>query len=785
MKRPGWFRRIVSAYSGVGTVARSLVLLVAAAEAQPTLSDPNLQLTTVVTGLAFPTTMAFLGPNDFLVLEKNTGRVRRVLSGVLQAAPVLDVTVNNHWERGMLGIAINTEQPPRVFLFYTEASGTVDGSGAEVQGNRVYRYTWNPNTATLENPQLILDLPAGNTSIHAGGILALGPTPGPGGAAGEIVGDGSLLYAVIGDLNRDGQLQNNAAGAAPDDTGVILRVRQDGTAAPGNPFVPYCSVTTAQSCAIDADCPAGQECRTLVARYYAYGIRNSFGMAIDPVTGDLWDTENGENTYDEVNRVLPGFNSGWRPIMGPVTGDTEGTSDLFNMPGAGLTYSDPEFSWKSPPAVTAIVFPFGSALGTDYDGSALVGDYNFSSLYRFPLNAERTGFNLGGFAGLSDLVADSTEERNALRIGSGFNQITDLKVGPDGAVYVVSYGNGAVYRIVSNATPTPSPTPTPIPTSISGTVRYYAGNAPVPDVTVDLAGAAPASDVTAAAGGFGFDDLAAGNWTITPRRTGGLGDAVTSLDASYILQHETSPETLPFDTFQNLACDVTGDGTCTGLDAARILQLRVGLLERFAVADACGSDWVFAPVASAMAGQTLVPPQISPGNCQRGAIQFAPLAASVQDRDFAAVLFGDTTGNWAAAAPAGASAGSRGNAFRAHLGPALRASGRRMLVPLRVRAARKASMRAVEATLDYDAARVEIRRVRRGPGAEAVLLQYHADGRGRLRMAMAGARPMRSGASPVLLIDVRLREQKLDRPWINAFTAMIDDRAVPSEWVER
>ncbi len=63
------------------------------------------------------------------------------------------------------------------------------------------------------------------------------------------------------DLNRNGQLQNNAGGAAPDDTSVILRVQQDGTAAPGNPFVPYCSITTTQTCPGGGGCPGGESCR--------------------------------------------------------------------------------------------------------------------------------------------------------------------------------------------------------------------------------------------------------------------------------------------------------------------------------------------------------------------------------------------------------------------------------------------------------------------------------------------------------------------------------------------
>src|SRR5262249_37688771 len=194
-------------------------------------------------------------------------------------------------------------------------------------------------------------------------------------------------------------------------------------------------------------CPGGETCLTQVARYYAYGVRNSFGLGLDPVTGDLWETENGPTEFDEVNRVPAGLNSGWNQIMGPASLDPQGVGDLFDMPGAGSTYSDPEFSWRETNAPTAIVFPNGSMLGSAYDTVALVGDFSNGFLYRLPLNAARDGFDFTAFPALQDLVADDAAEQNLLRIGEGFGGITDLEIGPDGNLYVVSIINGAIYRI--------------------------------------------------------------------------------------------------------------------------------------------------------------------------------------------------------------------------------------------------------------------------------------------------------------------------------------------------
>jgi glucose/arabinose dehydrogenase len=417
-------------------IALTGLALASTADAQ-TVSDPNLTVDTIASGLSLPTTMAFVGDDDILVLEKNTGRVRRVRYGVLQP-DALVVPVDPASERGLLGIAVNTESPPRVFLFYSET--LTPGVGGTAFANRVYRYTWNAATGTLQSPTLILDLPVTPGQNHDGGIILLGP---PGEAPG--VGDGSLLYTVIGDLNRDNQLENYALGAAPDDTAVVLRTRQDGTAAPGNPFTPYCSVTTTTTCTSNANCPGGEACTLKVARYWAYGVRNSFGMALDPLTGDLWDTENGPSSFDEVNRIVPGMNSGWEAIMGPDSLDPNDTGDLFDIPGEGSTYSDPEFSWQLVVAPTAIVFPAGSSLGPGYDDVALVGNNNYGSIARFPLNPGRTGFALTG--ALADLVANDNSEASPLVWGINFGAITDLEIGQGGHLYVVGIVAGKIFRI--------------------------------------------------------------------------------------------------------------------------------------------------------------------------------------------------------------------------------------------------------------------------------------------------------------------------------------------------
>jgi glucose/arabinose dehydrogenase len=388
--------------------------------AAQTVNDPRLVVEVVATGLTQPTQMAFLAERDILVLQKSDGRVRRILDGVLLPDPVLDVAVHFSSERGLLGIAVDPEfaDNRRVYLYYTESATGSDtnSSGSTPLGNRIYRYTWDG--AALRDPVLIVDLPATPGPNHDGGILAFGP-------------DGAL-YGVIGDLNRDGKLQNFPSGPDPDDTGVVLRVDTDGRGLPDNPF-------------FDPAMPASR-----MNRYFAYGIRNSFGLAFDPWTGSMWDTENGPNSYDEINRVFPGFNSGWEQIMGPDARDPQGTGDLWVAPGS--RYADPAFSWASPVAPTALVFVRSPIMGCGLVGDLLVGDNNCGQISRFRLNAARDDLAFTSTA-LLDRVADNggatctSSELTEIRFGSGFGVITDLENGPDGRIYLLSLSRGTLYRI--------------------------------------------------------------------------------------------------------------------------------------------------------------------------------------------------------------------------------------------------------------------------------------------------------------------------------------------------
>ena len=367
--------------------------------AQPSLKDPNLKVEAFVSGIASPTSMLFVDENNILVLEKD-GNVRLVSNGMLQPQPLVSLSVDNKNERGLLGIEKIGEN---VFLYATVKDGQLI--------NRIYKYTLAPGPE-LTNEQEFMDLPATPATNHQGGKL--------------VASNDGYLYSVTGELQRNGKDQNIVNGPDPDFSGAILRTNaNDGSPAPNNPF-------------------KSDNSNDPINWYQAYGLRNSFGLGIDPVTGALWDTENGENAFDEINLVSPGFNSGWKLTMGPISESGISEDVLVNFPDSN--YKDPILSFRNSIGITDIEFLNSDKLGTEYANNAFVGDISYGNLYRFELNEDRVDFKFND-PGLEDRVVDNNKELDSLIFGEGFSGITDIKTGPDGLLYVLSFEDGTIYRI--------------------------------------------------------------------------------------------------------------------------------------------------------------------------------------------------------------------------------------------------------------------------------------------------------------------------------------------------
>jgi aldose sugar dehydrogenase len=450
------------------------------AQATPTVADPNLAVRTVATGLAQPTGLAFIGANDMLVNEKATGRVMRIRNGVVEG-PVLDLAVNSNSERGLLGIALHRNFMVNgfVYLFWSESlSGTDSTSGTDVPllGNRLDRFVWNGSTLTFDRTLIrfrAFQQDAGQPvrGNHDGGVVRFGP-------------DGKV-YVIVGDTGRRGQMQNlefgpfgpgipddQFGGPEPDDahfTGVIVRLNDDGTTPTDNPFY-------------DAGAEIGGAAGANIQKIYAYGIRNSYGMNFDPLSGMLWENENGDDTFSELNRVEPGMNSGWVQIMGPSSrvaqfkeietseqffglqqirwpptniADTpaEALSRLFMLPGSH--FSDPEFAWKFEVAPAGLGFVSGRALGPQYNGDLFMGgarDFLFSGhIFRLEVTGNRRSVGVDD-PRIEDRVADNlgkfeATESESLVWGQSFGLTTDILQGPNGNLFVLSNTHGALYEV--------------------------------------------------------------------------------------------------------------------------------------------------------------------------------------------------------------------------------------------------------------------------------------------------------------------------------------------------
>jgi len=378
----------------------------------PRINDTNLQIQEYASGFKFPTGMNFLGPDDILVIEKNTGVVKEIKNGTV-VGTVLDVNVANVSERGLLGIAVASE-PKFVFLFYTE---TEDVDGGKILGNRLYRYEYD--AGKLVNPKLLLDLPTIPGPSHNGGVLKIGP-------------DNKSVYLVIGNLNYVQNLtyitkaQNNKDGPPPDGRGGVLRITFDGGVVDGKGLL-------------------GDE--DPLNKYYAYGIRNSFGIGFDAVTGNLWETENGRSTDDEINLVLPGFNSGWREVIGFSNETDEFNPDNLETFGGKGTYRDPEFVWRDTIAPTSVLFIHTDNLGPKYKDNLFVGSVKNGTIFNFPLSEDRTHLVLTG--PLADKTANNNQETGEVIFGRNFGIITDLQIGPDGNLYLLSNykHDGTIFKI--------------------------------------------------------------------------------------------------------------------------------------------------------------------------------------------------------------------------------------------------------------------------------------------------------------------------------------------------
>src|SRR5438552_13999719 len=394
-------------------------------------------------------------------------------------------------------------------------------------GNRVDRFVFDAQHNALTFDRNLIELRAfQQDNTHA--IDAGQPLRGNHDAGKILFGPDGKLYIQIGDNGRRGQLQNlpdgpfgppspfgscqaddQFGGPAPDNahfTGVIIRLNPDGTTPGDNPFANVMRQQVAQIEQQAGVTLRSSQLNQVVAnihKTFSYGRRNGFGLAFDPLSGFLWESENGDDAFDEMIRVTGGANGGWVQIMGPSgrIGEFKGIETSFtplqgNLPLAGNLpfsafdpatfipalqqlrypptriadtsaqalnrlfvlpgshYDEPEFSWRWAIAPAAIGFA-GNGLGSQHANNLFVGGARTflqgGYLLEFKFDSTRQHYAFH-YPALADLVDDNDYkfdegESEGLIAGGNFGIVTNIVTGPDGNLYVTSLTNGAVYVI--------------------------------------------------------------------------------------------------------------------------------------------------------------------------------------------------------------------------------------------------------------------------------------------------------------------------------------------------
>ncbi len=360
-------------------------------------------------------------------------------------------------------------------------------------------------------------------------------------------------------------------------------------------------------------------------------------------------------------------------------------------------------------------------------------------------------------------------------------------------------GVTSIYPLAATATPTTTPSPTWTPSAppeatpttersmtptappvgargVRGQVRYYASGIPVPGVELTLRGPAPRDALSRSNGDYAVDRLEPGTWELAPLKHGDYGTAVTTLDAAWVLQASAGRRTL--DGERALACDVTGSGSITPVDARRILDFALGRVRRLPAGERCGSDFVFFPDPATIANQPIGvrAPRLGPESCIGGALRYTPLLGQLTDQDFRAALIGDCTGDWRPA---------ERRATRPQLAPdgtALSgATLRRLRGPLwrmTVGVLAPDEVHALDVEVRFDPGRITPRRVRAVHLGSAALIDSVRPAADRFVIALASAIPLPADGRAVLAIDFIATGPAIASDAARAWSARVDDRQV-------
>lgn len=371
----------------------AFILLAATASAQAPVFETNAQKIRVVTvagGLSNPWGIEFLPDGDILVTERS-GRLRIIRDGVLQPEPVAgvpEVRYRNHG--GLLDIALHPKfaENNLIYLSYSKP-------GEKGATTALFRARFDGKQLADGKDIFVAD--AWTTSdVNFGSRL--------------VFDSDGMLYMTIGERNFPfPENQGMSAQDLSTHMGKVLRLRDDGSVPPDNPFV-------------------GQAGRK--PEIFSYGHRNPQGITIHPDTGAVWSSEHGPLGGDEANILLPGRNYGWPLVTFGRGYDGKVITEFTKKEGI----EQPQFYWVPSIGITGLLFYTGDRFPA-WKGELLVAGHGSMQVQRVRQQGR------------------GTNEREAILTPVLRQRFRDIKQGPDGLLYLAASdkGNqantGAVLRI--------------------------------------------------------------------------------------------------------------------------------------------------------------------------------------------------------------------------------------------------------------------------------------------------------------------------------------------------
>ncbi|UPT56283.1 PQQ-dependent sugar dehydrogenase [Dickeya zeae] len=341
-------------------------------------------VTVLQDNLDHPWSLAFLPDDQGLLLTERSGQLRRWQAGKGLSVPIDGVpTVFAHSQGGLLDVVLspNFRQDRRVYLSYAEAgpqglAGTTVGFG--VLSDDMQRL----NHFTV----IFRQLPKRSTGAHFGGRMVFDKQ--------------GHLFIALGE-NQQRMLAQDLGSLQ----GKLVRLTPDGGVPIDNPFVNHSGARP---------------------EIWAYGLRNPQGLALNPWSGDVWESEHGPRGGDEINIPQPGENDGWPLATYGIDYSGQKIPEFQGAEVAGTT--QPVYYWKVSPAISGMAF-YNSSRFPAWRHSLFIGALAGTSLIRLSLEGDRI----------------VSQERLLTELGE---RIRDVRVGPDGYLYVLTdQDNGKLLKV--------------------------------------------------------------------------------------------------------------------------------------------------------------------------------------------------------------------------------------------------------------------------------------------------------------------------------------------------